>query len=416
MTNRRMQDSDYFISEDDPIGLTGAFRPTKGPQSVEYDKGDQAIGLTGAFEPITIEEDERSWDENAKWKGFDWESYQSTHDEASEEPAPAADADAGAEGAQSPAPAADAAEGVQQGAQQGVQQGASVPVATATTAAASSSSSRGSGRGRHAAPDAELSPRMKQSRKTRRVLIVVIILLLIAGGVLGFIMYRTYSSSQEEAAHQKQEQVEAPKESLASQPADDATDAPAKLTDVPELASLLGMTSDEAVNKLGHGAMVTANRPVNEEGNPIKTSLNVALNEEPWDSKTGVPTVYLGLDQDGKIIQVGYSASASALGFGSLSFSDAVNSEHVIEKTLGRIGVNVPEGSAVLPDDKSEYSTYGSDGSTVTRERCSFEGDIDVNGTPCVWSAVLSYDYTTQVVTGDLSDTVRVIYVYLTKK
>ena len=73
-------------------------------------------------------------------------------------------------------------------------------------------------------------------------------------------------------------------------------------------------------------------------------------------------------------------------------------------------------GSAVLPADKNEYSTYASDGTTVTRERCSFEGDVDVNGTPCTWSSVLSYDYTTQLVTGDLSDTVRIIYVYLTKK
>ena len=30
--------------------------------------------------------------------------------------------------------------------------------------------------------------------------------------------------------------------------------------------------------------------------------------------------------------------------------------------------------------------------------------------------AVLSYDYTTQVITGNLSDTVRIIYVYVTKK
>ena len=62
------------------------------------------------------------------------------------------------------------------------------------------------------------------------------------------------------------------------------------------------------------------------------------------------------------------------------------------------------------------YSTYASDGTTVVRERCSFEGDTDVEGKPCAWSSVLSYDYTTQVVTGNLNDTVRVIYVYATMK
>ena len=184
---------------------------------------------------------------------------------------------------------------------------------------------------------------------------------------------------------------------------------------MPDLTGLLGKTQDEAIAAIGGGALVTANREVNDEGSAIKTNLNVALTEEAADSKTGTPTVYLGLDKDGKVIQVGYSASASALGFGSLSFADAVNNEHVVEKTLARVGVNVPEGSAKLPENKSEYSTYASDGTTVVRERCSFEGSAEVAGTDCTWSAVLSYDYTTQVVTGNLNDTVRIIYVYITE-
>ena len=257
---------------------------------------------------------------------------------------------------------------------------------------------------------------MQQARKKRRVLLALVIILVIVIGVVAFFMFRTFSSSQEEAAHQAQEQVEAPKDDMGDELSDDAANASVKQTDVPNLAGVFGKTTDEAVDMIGHGAIVTANRAVNEEGNPIKTNLNVALNDEPYDSKTGAPTVYLGLNQDGKVIQVGYSASAAALGFGSLSFADAVNNEHVIEKTLAKIGIIVPEGSAVLPADKGEYSTYADDGTTVTRERCSFEGDVDVSGTPCTWSAVLSYDYTTQVVTGDLSDTVRVIYVYVTQK
>ena len=165
---------------------------------------------------------------------------------------------------------------------------------------------------------------------------------------------------------------------------------------------------------MGRGALITQNREVKEKGNPIKTSINVALTEEPADSKTGTPTVYLGLNKKGTIVQVGYSASASALGFGSLSFADAVSGEHVIEKTLAKVGVEVPEGSAVLPADKGKYSTYASDGTTVVKERCSFVGDTQVAGAPCEWSSVLSYDYTTQVVTGNLNDTVRIIYTYIT--
>lgn len=404
MSNRRMQDSDYiFDSEDDLIGLTSAFPAVKGPQSVEYDKGDSAIGLTGAFAPITIEEDERSWDEGSKWQGFDWESYQGADDEGpSDEPA----LDEGGEAA----PEAEAAESAQdaQEAQEALQAASAAAVAAAPRS--------GTGRGRHAAPDASMSPRMQKARKNRRVLIllvVLVILIIICVGVYsGFI----FNSSQEQAHQAEQAQVEGPKDSLASSQADDVNNAPAKMTDVPVLTSLFGKTTEEAVNEIGHGAMALPAREVKEEGNPIKSSVNVSLNDEPIDSKTGAPTVYLGLNQDGKVIQVGYSASAAALGFGSLSFADAVSNDRVIEKTFEKIGVAIPAGSVELPADKKDYSTYADDGTTVTRERCSFEGDIDVNGTPCTWSAVLSYDYTTQIVTGDLADTVRVIYVYITQK
>ena len=413
MTNRRMQDSDYiYDSDDDLIGLTSAFPAVKGPQSVEYDKGDDAIGLTGAFAPITIEEDEKSWDESSKWKDFDWESYQS---EANAEPA-ADDAPADA-GADEPAQAAGEAEASQdaQDGQEASQQEA--PKVDASAAKAASASRGGSGRGRHAAPDASMSPRMQKARKNRRVLILLVILVILIIICVGVYSGFIFKSSQDQAHEAEQAQVEAPKESsLASSAATDADNATAKLTDVPALTSLFGMTTDEAVKAIGHGAMALPAREVKEEGNPIKTSVNVSLNDEPIDSKTGAPTVYLGLDENGKVIQVGYSASAAALGFGSLSFADAVNNDHVIEKTFEKIGVTIPAGSVKLPDDKSAYSTYASDGTTVTRERCSFEGDVDVNGTPCTWSAVLSYDYTTQVVTGNLSDTVRVIYVYITKK
>lgn len=254
---------------------------------------------------------------------------------------------------------------------------------------------------------------MKKSQRTRRVLIVLVILLIAVLAALGYFMYRTFSNSQQEAAQQAQEQVSTPREDISDAPAVDAPEAITKLADVPDLTALLGKQQDQVIGELGRGALVTSNREVNEEGNPIKVNLNVALTDEPADSKTGTPTVYLGVGEDGTVLQAGYSASASALGFGQLSFADAVNNEHVVEKTLAEVGVEVPEGSAVLPANKDEYSTYASDGTTVVRERSSFEGATEVNGAPAIWSSVLSYDYTTQVVTGNLNDTVRIIYVYV---
>ena len=404
MSKRRTNDSDdrYLDSGDNPIGLTGAFTPVKGPQSVDYAAEDDPVGLTQAFGAINPDEEERDWGEEDKWKGFDWNAgYDGQESEAADaaddaaEPAPAE---------AEPAPEAEAPEAA-----------AEAPAAPAAVTPAPAPS----GRGRHAAPDAELSPRMQKSRRTRKVLIILIVLLIVLGGLVAFFGYKTFTGTQQdtaEQAHQKQEEATTHSQnSIQDMEGNDAVQTAVAQTQVPNLTALFGKTAEEAVAAIGHGALVTSNRAVDDSSSAVKTNLSVALTEEPADSKTGTPTVYLGLDKDGKVIQVGYSASAGALGFGTLSFADAISGEHVIEKTLAKIGIQVPEGSAVLPTDKASYSTYASDNTTVVKERCSFEGPIDVNGVACTWSAVLSYDYTTQIVTGNLNDTVRIIYVYISE-
>ena len=428
MPKRRLQNPDDFFNDDDPIGLTGAFAPVKGPQSVDYDVQDDPVGLTQAFGAVTVDEDERSWTEAEKWKGFDWDEGRTgdivngTDDEAAEALLEAEGVDA--EDAAIEA-ANDEVEDFLDDADPVVAREES-PRAAEKAAKRSrherqggseiAGGSKGPRHGRHAASEPELSPRMKKSKRTRKVLIVLVILLLLVIGALCYFMFRTVTSSQHEAAQQAREQVQEPRDSIDAASAADAADSTTRLADVPDLAGLLGLTQDEAIEAIGHGALVTSNREVNEEGNPVKASLNVALTEEAADSKTGTPTVYLDLGEDGRVRQAGYSASAAALGFGGLSFSDAVTREHVVEKTLEKAGVPVPEGSAVLPESKADYTTYASDGTTIVRERCSFEGETDVNGVPCIWSSILSYDYTTQIVTGNLTDTVRIIYVYISTK
>ena len=255
---------------------------------------------------------------------------------------------------------------------------------------------------------------MRKSRRMRKTLVALIILAIIGLAALGYFGYRAITEGNQQATQQTQEQAAA-KDDRSATAAADVTTTATRQADVPDLSSVLGMTQDEAVGAIKRGALVSSTRENNEEGSAIKTNVTVSLTSEPADSRTGgTPTVYLGLNAEGRVIQAGYSASASALGFGSLSFADAVNNEHVIEKTLAKVGVDVAEGTVKLPENKDQYSTYASDGTTVEKERCSFEGSTTVNNTPCTWSAVLSYDYTRQVFTGNLSDTIRVIYVYVT--
>ena len=436
MAKRRTHDSDdyYIETPDDPIGLTGAFGAVRDPQAVEYDKNDRAIGLTEAFPRIASTEPPE-WDEENKWKGFDWnadwEGAPST-DDAPVEDTPVEDAPA--EGVQidstSPDIATDAAVVSEDASGQepvAVTQEVVTPYFNEEArnfdvrrdlahASAASVPSRAMRRGKHTAQAPQMSEKVLQSHRLRNTLRVIIALLIVALGVLAYFGFRTLTAGQEEANHEAQEQIAAPKENVTRSEGDDTVETAVQQADVPKLTGLMGKTSDEAVTELGRGAFVSSNQPVKDKKSAIKTNLTVALADEPSDSKTGTPSVYLGLDKDNKIIEVGYSAAASALGFGSLSFADAVNGEHVIERTLQKIGVEAEDGVAKLPEDSSKYVTYAADGKTVTKERCSFEGDVDVDGMPCTWSAVLSYDYTTQVITGNLSDTVRIIYVYVTKK
>ena len=415
MAKRRRQDSDEQYYEDDPIGLTGAFEVIRDPQAVEYDKGDEAIGLTEAFGAVRGDEElEHGWDKAGKWTDFDWDAPMVERFGPDEPIGEAPGVEGQDELPENPGDAP-LPEAVPDAAAESDAAGAAAPNAgTAAQPQPAAPAGRGA-HGRHAAPIPELSPRMKRSKRLRKTLVLIIILLVAVLGVLVYFGFHAFDDSQHEAAQQAQEQTAAPKEEIASEGQGDA-DSAAQRTEVPELTSLFGMSTKKAVKAIGHGAIVTSSQKSKEKGSAIKKEVSIALTEEPADSKTGTPTVYLGLDKGGKVIQIGYSASASALGFGSFSFADAINEKHVVEETFKLMGVEIPDGAVKLPKDKKKYSTYGSDGSTVVKERYAFDGDVDVNGAPCTWSAVLSYDYTTQVLTGNLSDTVRIIYAYLTKK
>lgn len=268
---------------------------------------------------------------------------------------------------------------------------------------------KGSGAGRHA--KAASSAYIQKSTRMRNVLIVVVVLLvalLVAICVLGF---QIFDAARNTAVQQTQ--VTDAAGTATEEQASDASPTVAKKTTVPNLVSLLGKTQDEAVAELAHGAQVTRTLEVNEEGNPIRTDVQIALTEEPSDSRTGTPTVYLGIAEAGNIVRAGYSVATSSLGYGSLSFTDAVENEHIVEKTLDEAGLTVSVGAAQLPPDKTEYSTYDSDGTTLVKEYYAFTGVGQATGVEHSWEAILSYDYSMANATGNLNDTIRTIFIYI---
>lgn len=258
----------------------------------------------------------------------------------------------------------------------------------------------------------ELPEYLYKSRRMRRILIVVVIILvalLVVGGILVFQLFQTVQNTAAQQAQDTSESIDVNQSEEVSE-----STATAKRTTVPDLVSLIGMTQDEATKALAHGAQVSASSEVNEEDNPIKREVRLALTAEPADSRTGAPTVYLGLDEDDEVIQAGYSTSTSSLGYGSFSFADAVQNVGVIEQTLTEAGLKMPEHAVKLPADKMEYSTYASDGTTLTREYCDFTGEAPGSkGGEYPWTAVLSYDYSLANNTGNLADTMRTIYIYV---
>ncbi|MCL1797434.1 MAG: histone-lysine N-methyltransferase [Eggerthellaceae bacterium] len=268
-----------------------------------------------------------------------------------------------------------------------------------------------------AASDEEkrLSPLQRRSRKTKRTLLVVIGLLIVLIGALSYFAYQLFLEAQTQAQQQAQQKTPTDVNELKAGGDDpqDATTATTKKTEVPLLTELIGLKETEALARIGRGAIVVSSSPFAEEGNPITTEVKISLTEEPGDTRSGNPTVYLGLDGAGVIIRVGYSAAVTTLGYGSSSFSDAVTKDFLVEHTLSEGGLAVAEGSLTLPQDKAEYTTYKDDGKTVLKEIYSFSGSETVNGVKHEWSAVLRYDYTAENASGNLADTIRQVYVYI---
>lgn len=256
----------------------------------------------------------------------------------------------------------------------------------------------------------------KKSQRMRNVLIVVIALIVLLIGALGYFTWLLLNEAQTEATQQALSQGSLDVDQLKESETDDSAGGVEKQIEAPDLAGLLGATEERALEAIGKGATVASTTPVEEEGNPIKSSLKVILTDEPGDARTGTPTVYLDLDANGAVISAGYSASALSLGYGSLSFSETIESDRIVENTLAEAGLLVSEGLITLPADKDEYNTYGSDGNTLVSSSYTFSDTLEQDGIVYEWSVVLKYDYTSYNASGNPVDTTRQVYVYVSQE
>lgn len=251
----------------------------------------------------------------------------------------------------------------------------------------------------------------RKSNRMKRVLIIVLLLALCAVAAVGYFAYQIIITSQDTLTQQPNTtDVDAVREEGHES---SETGVVAQKTKVPNLIGLFGKTREEAIKAIGHGATVTKTTD-GEEGSDVKEMVSLELSEEPGDTKSGTPTVYLGLNEDGTVIRAGYSAATASLGYGALSLQDIVLNEHVVERVLVDCGLIVENGSVVLPENPADYQTYATDGTTLVRESVKFNGDApSAQGSAYTWDSVLTYDYTAANVSGNLADTVRQLYIYV---
>ena len=247
----------------------------------------------------------------------------------------------------------------------------------------------------------EYSNRQRHNKRVRVALTflsTILVLMLIALIVVGVLMF-----------------LEADKKNVSTSAQQDSTtllaDAYEKekvtaTSEVVNLVSLLGLTKDEAVSHIGHGAVVESETPI-EVGN-LKSEVVVPLTEEQGDPKRGTPTVVLRLNEGGQVGWASYTAPTSALGYGTISFVDAIQSAHVIQNSLRAAGLTDLNPSVLnAPTDSASYSTYDTDGKTLITEQTSFNGTGKQSDRVYDWGATLTYDYSNANQSGNLADTIR---------
>ncbi len=269
----------------------------------------------------------------------------------------------------------------------------------------------------------------RHSRRMRTALLVAIVLLCILLAALGYFTVRLFSEVGEvaqQSASSASSNSDVAGLGAAGSIASDvgSSDRADKKVDIPVLIKLVGLDKDQVLDTLGDSAAVSSEVDITEkvetgEGDSKKEeekvvgkTVTITLDNGAADSHGTVSSLYLTLDEKGITRTVGYSTSVDNLGYGNVSFGDAV-SQNIVENSLAEAGVPVELGSAKLPQDASEYKKYSEDGSKVCEEKCTFTGTSTVDGKEYGWTVRLSYDYSAANVSDKLSDTIKLIYLYV---
>jgi hypothetical protein len=139
------------------------------------------------------------------------------------------------------------------------------------------------------------------------------------------------------------------------------------------------------------------------------------LTSEPSSSENDAPTVYLDLNDKGAVVAASYRVAMSSLGYGPISFKQAVGKSKVIQNALDDAGLTIPANTKLtLPSNRKSYSTYQSDGKTLTKQKRTFTGQGSAAGMTYHWNGTITYDYSKANASGDLANTKRTVQIGVT--
>ncbi len=260
-----------------------------------------------------------------------------------------------------------------------------------------------------------------KSRRMRLVLTIVSVILVFLIAALAYFAFTLINEASNVAAQNADSSDSNDAGTIASDAGVINTDSHG---DVPDLVNLLGLSVDEAIEEVGRGATITSERDITEEVSDgeddedvetqvVGRNVTVTLADESTDSSGNVPSLYFETDEDDIIVSVGYSTPVSLLNYGDVAFEDIVQESHIIENLLVDAGLIVDTGTIELPS-VDDYRTYGDDGQTIVRESYTFSGSAsDSDGVDHDWTCRLSYDYSTANVSNSLTDTIKLIQVYI---
>jgi hypothetical protein len=250
---------------------------------------------------------------------------------------------------------------------------------------------------------------LKRSKRTRIILICVIVVLIAALGGLGYLGFTVFQEGAGGGGS-----VIKPLPPIDEEVKD--PDAPDEMhiqeTSIPNLVSLFGLTIDEVGSKLGGDFQLKSTAPVDDPSNThIKQlatfSYNVTVvGGNPAAHPSSLlpsQSVYVSLDEDGRVIDIYYTCDMRLLGYPDGSFGDLLANDSVVSGSLAAAGITPRDFvyAAPNPEECITYDNANSANRKVVKQSQIFSGRNQSDSIPTAWTLTVTYDFGSGVASVD---------------